>query len=458
MNYIKKFGSFIAESRAFAEKSSEVHVGQGQKAPRYQSKDDFSRDCSDLLSDLYRQDVDREEWSEKLQLFNQHWDLNLDNPWTSDEDIKSFVSGLEAQDDGTTEWTPDEFSEMWDSAISGRVMEATPNVGDKPKSLQFSDLTVGDDVMYDNRPYKVSSVGDDHCFIKSGSISKRVAKIQSLKGVKIRSLNEATPNVGEKDSKDKTAKKKLREKIKELEASLKKLPKNAGEEKKRLKKKILNLKGDMVSLNEDTPNIGSKPKDPVDGSNDIDLNWDKMDHESRIEKLLGVVKDPDEAERLAKLSWSALPDGVSANLSTMVKSFEQFLNEARGREAANVLGEVNGVIIVDFAFRPIIMFKKDFAKHQSEEFKNANLSQGFFTGTAIVGKGPARSEFVNYSSPFHKGQVIEEPDEREEEEEQEEFDFKFDEHISRTVIEKLTALYCKKTYEKGYTIKKLILH
>lgn len=146
----------------------------------------------------------------------------------------------------------------------------------------------------------------------------------------------------------------------------------------------------------------------------------------------------------------------------MLKSFTQFLSEAKLQKPEfKVMGEVQGVLLVDrMMYSPIMLFKKDFAKHQSENFKNANLSQGFFSGMAIVGNGTdsEKPEFVNYSSPFHRGQVIEEPREEEEEEIEEEFDFKFDEHISRTVIEKLAAMYCKKMYDKGITIKKLILH
>lgn len=323
MNYIKKFSNFIAESRVFAEKPSETHVGQGQKAPTYKSEDPFSRDCSDLLNSLFQKNFSKDEWVEKFQQFNDYWfkDQELETPfgpWTDERDMQDFLGTIESIAVGQDEWTPEEFAKMWDSAINGRVMEATANVGqEKKKSLQFSDLTVGDDVKYDNRPYKVSSIGDDHCFIKSGNISKRVAKIQALTPVKIQSLNEATPNVGEKDAKDKTAKAKIRSKIKTLETDLKNVPKGEKAAKNKIKSKIFDLRKDLLALNEDTPNVGTKSveKEPVDGSSDLDLNWDKMEHDARVDQLLAVVKDPDEAEKLADKAWTALPPAIVANLT-----------------------------------------------------------------------------------------------------------------------------------------------
>lgn len=253
MSYVKNFAKFVNESRAFSEKSDEVHAGQGQKANRYASKDPFTRDCSDLLSNLFVRNVRKEDWTEDLKNFNSHWKLDLPNPWISNEDKGAFMQEIESQEGREKRWTKEEFVKFWNSALTG-VKES-------------------------------------------------------------KAVNEATPNVREKGAKEKSPASKLRAKIKNHEKELAGIPKSAADERKRLKKKILGLRQELLALNEDTPNIGSKPKDPEDGTEDIDLNWDKMEPEARVEKLLAVVKDPDEAEKYAKLSWSALPSAVSANLS-----------------------------------------------------------------------------------------------------------------------------------------------
>lgn len=61
-------------------------------------------------------------------------------------------------------------------------------------------------------------------------------------------------------------------------------------------------------LNEDTPNQNTEEP--------INTKWDKMETEERVNLLLAYVKDPDEAEKYAQLTWSALPEPVSANLAT----------------------------------------------------------------------------------------------------------------------------------------------
>lgn len=60
--------------------------------------------------------------------------------------------------------------------------------GEKHKhGLGFADLTVGDEVEYDNRPWKVSKVGEDFCFITFGTQSKRIGNITAVKPLKIQS-------------------------------------------------------------------------------------------------------------------------------------------------------------------------------------------------------------------------------------------------------------------------------
>jgi hypothetical protein len=58
-------------------------------------------------------------------------------------------------------------------------------------------------------------------------------------------------------------------------------------------------------LNEDTPNQGEET---------IDTKWGKMEPEEKIELLLQYVKDPDEAEKMAELTWEELPEPIVANL------------------------------------------------------------------------------------------------------------------------------------------------
>lgn len=236
MTYIKLFENYLSENYRAFDRPSTV---PGSKMSKYSSSDPFSMDCADLIVDLFTKDVDKGEWSRNLEKFKKFWKIDLDNPWTSDEDLKAFMKGMEDQEDGMRdEWTKEEFKKAWDFALTG-IHEATANLDDKKKLSAFSDLEKGDTVEYDGRPYKVASVGDDHCFIKFGPVSKRVSKLQALRPVSVKSLNEGAVTPEE---------------------------------------------------------------------------WESLEHDSRVDLLLAHVKDPDDAEKMASLSWDALPDWVSANL------------------------------------------------------------------------------------------------------------------------------------------------
>lgn len=142
--------------------------------------------------------------------------------------------------------------------------------------------------------------------------------------------------------------------------------------------------------------------------------------------------------------------------------FDSFVNEATRNQSKRptfrVLAEIDQVVLATQMWKVFMIFKKDFAKESSEDFKNVNLGRGYFTGTAIVGSDKGKkAELKDYSSPFHKGQVIEEPEE-DEDDDVEEFDFIYNRNISDSVIRKLADEYCKHEYVKGTVVQKLILH
>ena len=115
-----------------------------------------------------------------------------------------------------------------------------------------------------------------------------------------------------------------------------------------------------------------------------------------------------------------------------------------------------GKIVTKGVFMPAIGYEKDFEENK------INLMNNYFTGTAIIGPneifpGVEDTEepgVTDYSSPFHKGQVIsnETYDDWEEE-----VDFTYHRSISENYIKKELDKYVQDNYENS-KIKHFYFH
>jgi hypothetical protein len=84
-----------------------------------------------------------------------------------------------------------------------------------------------------------------------------------------------------------------------------------------------------------------------------------------------------------------------------------------------------------------------------------SLMDGYFSGTAIIGSDKSEDRgSVDFSSPFHKGQVLHD----EEDEIVEELDFKFHNQISKSIIREYLDKYVSKHYNPGFKIVKIYYH
>ena len=105
------------------------------------------------------------------------------------------------------------------------------------------------------------------------------------------------------------------------------------------------------------------------------------------------------------------------------------------------------VILSEVNYSPIIGYRNDIVS------KKTGLLDGYFSATAYIGSGDKYSQ-EDYSSPFHKGQVI--PKDFDEEDDIEELDFKYCENLNKSIIKNLLEGYISKNYN-GNLIK-IIYH
>lgn len=97
---------------------------------------------------------------------------------------------------------------------------------------------------------------------------------------------------------------------------------------------------------------------------------------------------------------------------------------------------VNDVVLVEKG-QPIVAYQIDV------ENNTLSLNDGYFTGTAIIGSESAEDKgSVNFSSPFHTGQVLHDEDD----DEVEEMDFKFHESIPENIVRKHLDEFVSKGY------------
>ena len=100
---------------------------------------------------------------------------------------------------------------------------------------------------------------------------------------------------------------------------------------------------------------------------------------------------------------------------------------------------VNDVVLVE-RDQPIIAYQRDV------ESDTLSSNDGYFTGTAIIGEESSEDRgSVDFSSPFHKGDVLHD----EEEEMVEELDFRF----HRSIPENIVRQHLDEFVSKGYNGK-----
>jgi hypothetical protein len=134
-----------------------------------------------------------------------------------------------------------------------------------------------------------------------------------------------------------------------------------------------------------------------------------------------------------------------------VMSFDNFKKDDVNKIKKESLNEsLNDIVIVDVNFgAPIIAFQKDVDNDK------LSLMDGYFSGTAIIGSDKSEDRgSVDFSSPFHKGQVLHD----EEDEIVEELDFKFHNQISKSIIREYLDKYVSKHYNPGFKIVKIYYH
>ena len=98
---------------------------------------------------------------------------------------------------------------------------------------------------------------------------------------------------------------------------------------------------------------------------------------------------------------------------------------------------VNDIVLVE-RDQPIVAYQIDV------ENNTLSLNDGYFTGTAIIGEESSEDKgSVDFSSPFHTGQVLHD---EEEEEMGEELDFRFHESIPEDIVRKHLDEFVSKVY------------
>jgi len=134
-----------------------------------------------------------------------------------------------------------------------------------------------------------------------------------------------------------------------------------------------------------------------------------------------------------------------------VMSFDNFKKDDVNKIKKESLNEsLNDIVMVDVNFgTPIIAFQKDVDNDK------LSLMDGYFSGTAIIGSDKSEDRgSVDFSSPFHKGQVLHD----DEDEMVEELDFKFHNQISKSIIREYLDKYVSKHYNPGFKIVKIYYH
>ena len=139
--------------------------------------------------------------------------------------------------------------------------------------------------------------------------------------------------------------------------------------------------------------------------------------------------------------------GQSKNGEKKVMSFDDFQKTDVNTIKKESLNESNNDIVIVFQVgdkivnsssfgTPIIAYQKDVDNN------TLSLMDNYFSGTALIGDDKSDDKgSVDFSSPFHKGQVL-----HDDEDDVEELDFKFNNYISKSVVREYLDKYVSQHY------------
>lgn len=199
----------------------------------------------------------------------------------------------------------------------------------------------------------------------------------------------------------------------------------------------------------------------TEGSGDISVPYNPSGSNRMQQKIpvMGSNHGPrtGKKSREKKLDIKALKDvfarrqdftgGQARSGEKKVMSFDDFKKDDVNTIKKESLNEPNDIVMVfqvddrivtNSSFgTPIIAFQKDVDNNK------LSLRDGYFSGMALIGDEKSDDKgSVDFSSPFHKGQVL--PDE--EDSVVEELDFKFNDSISKSILREHLDKYVSQHY------------
>jgi hypothetical protein len=199
----------------------------------------------------------------------------------------------------------------------------------------------------------------------------------------------------------------------------------------------------------------------TEGSGDISVPYNPSGSNRMQQKIpvMGSNHGPrtGKKSREKKLDIKALKDvfarrqdftgGQARSGEKKVMSFDDFKKDDVNTIKKESLNEPNDIVMVfqvddrivtNSSFgTPIIAFQKDVDNNK------LSLRDGYFSGMALIGDEKSDDKgSVDFSSPFHKGQVL--PDE--EDSVVEELDFKFNDSISKSIVREHLDKYVSQHY------------
>ncbi len=196
------------------------------------------------------------------------------------------------------------------------------------------------------------------------------------------------------------------------------------------------------------------------GSGDVSVPYNPSGS-NRVFQQMPMGKDhgprTGKKSRTKKLDLKALKDvfakrqdftsGQSKSGEKKVMNFNDFKKDDINKIKKESLNEslndivmayqIGGRLVSGSYGSPIIAFQKDV------DDDKLSLMDGYFSGTAIIGSDKSEDKgSVDFSSPFYKGQVLHDEDD----EMVEELDFKFHNHISKSIIREYLDKYVAQNY------------
>ena len=197
------------------------------------------------------------------------------------------------------------------------------------------------------------------------------------------------------------------------------------------------------------------------GSGDVSVPYNPSGS-NRVFQQMPMGKDhgprTGKKSRTKKLDLKALKDvfakrqdytsGQSRSGEKKVMNFDDFKKEDINKIKKESLNESLNDIVMVFQIgdrivnnssfgTPIIAYQKDVDNN------TLSLMDGYFSGTALIGSENSQDKgSVDFSSPFHKGQVLHD----DEDDFVEELDFKFNNYISKSIVREHLDKYVSQNY------------